>query len=151
MTEEYKCPYCDKSFKMKHLLVNHVRQSSSGDHGKKYTLPNDFKEKIKIEQNKPQKQQLEQDLNQNDVPAESLQQEEKPKVEQNKPIQNITHVDPPEIPITKTLKCPDCGLDKSEWINVKEAYKYDLNLSKEEIAEYDYVCPNCYELIKVKS
>ncbi|MBA7496673.1 hypothetical protein ES702_07282 [subsurface metagenome] len=144
-TEEFLCPYCNdgKDWKMKHLLVNHIRQSS-GDHGEKYHFPADYKERMG------------EVTGEENTHSEEGEQSpdphiEKPTEKPNIPTETkITKVDPPEIPVVKDHKCPDCGTPKTDWINTKEAFKHEINLSYDEIAEFDYVCPECYELIKVK-
>jgi len=142
MSENFKCPYCEKSYPMKHLLVNHIRQSS-GDHGKKYSFPADYKEKIKngnVESNNTKME----------VKESSPEVGENPNVEGGNETVNteIHKVDPPEIPIVKTSKCPDCGNDKANWITTREAHNHEITLSYKEIEEFDYVCPQCNELIK---
>lgn len=143
MSDKYKCPYCGNEYPMKHLLVNHIRQSS-GDHGEKYHFPDDYKERMGVEKIE-ETQSGEGEVKTHDPPADP--ETEKPNIPTEK---KIIKVDPPEIPVIKDHKCPDCGTPKSEWINTREAHKHEINLSYDEISEFDYVCPKCYELIKVK-
>jgi len=142
MNETFKCPYCEKEYPMKHLLVNHIRQSS-GDHGAKYHFPDDYKERMGnyLEE----KSSGGEDQSPAENPPESPPNDPETSTETK-----ITKVDPPETPITKDYKCPDCGTPKADWIATREAYKHEINLNYEEISEFDYVCPKCYELIKVK-
>ena len=46
-------------------------------------------------------------------------------------------------------KCPDCGTTKSEWVLLEQAEEYGIAVpTEEELEKYDYICPNCSELIK---
>jgi rubredoxin len=143
MPEKFKCPYCGNEYPMKHLLVNHIRQSS-GDHGAKYHFPDDYKERMGMENNEEIPSGGE------DQSPANISPESPPNDPETSTETKITKVDPPETPVTKDHKCPDCGTPKADWIATREAYKHEINLNYEEIAEFDYVCPKCYELIKVK-
>ena len=45
--------------------------------------------------------------------------------------------------------CPDCVAPQSEWISTEDAEDYNINLNDVEKQNYDYICPNCNELIKI--
>lgn len=132
---KYKCPYCPKEFAIPWKLVNHVRQSG-GNHGPRYSLPKGFdpKELKPFDSN---------------VSTEGLANVSKP-FDSNvsmKPIDsNVEVIEPPEKKIVENKVCPDCGSPKEDWININQF----PNATEEERQEYDYVCPSCEELIKVK-
>ena len=143
MSDKYECPYCGNEYPMKHLLVNHIRQSS-GEHGAKYKFPDDYKERMGIE---PKGEGINNSGGDPASPPANDPAEEKPNIPTET---KVVKVDPPEIQVIKDHKCPDCGTPKTEWIATREAHKHEINLSYDEISEFDYVCPKCYELIKVK-
>jgi hypothetical protein len=131
----YKCPYCEKTYEKIWQVENHIR-ASSGDHGKKRGFPDGYTKETIKEVSKESPEVSETQDKENETSPEGLE--------------TVQKVDPPEIPIVKENVCPDCGCPKTEWVSVKIAHQHDINLSKDEIAEFDYVCPKCYELIKVK-
>jgi len=45
--------------------------------------------------------------------------------------------------------CPDCRTPQNKWINTEDAEDYDINLTCEEKQKYDFVCPECNELINI--
>lgn len=126
-----KCPYCDREFDTPWQMVNHVR-ISAGPHGKKYRMPEDFKLNVSTGENKPLDKPLE------------------PNVSNDSNVSNVQGIDPPEKPVVTNQLCPDCETPKADWIAVSQAEEHDINLSAEERKEYDYICPKCMELMRVK-
>ncbi len=97
--------------------------------------------------------QINQTIEGAEEPIESIQSqpsntiEEPDKIEykaETTPNESITPV------ITKVRKlesCPECGTPKSEWIQLDQLDADDPQPTEEEMLNYDYICPKCYELI----
>ena len=141
MSDTKKCPYCEAEFDKSWKVTNHVR-IASGDHGPKHSLPKDYVEEIEDSKPVSENEKKEDFIKQNNENNENNQTIIK---------KEVIKVELPEKLITKTSECPDCGANKSEWIEINHARENDINVTDEDIEEYDFVCPSpCYELIKVK-
>ena len=129
MPNEFKCPFCKKTASKKWIIVNHIRQSRSGDHGPMGELPEGF----------------------NPETLENVKPTSNPDVEPSTPdkvkpdISHVEVINPPDKKKVDILVCPDCGTPKTEWININQVD----DATEEEKRVYDYCCPNCKELIKL--
>jgi len=139
MTKEYPCPFCKAEFDTIWQLENHVR-ISAGEHGPKYTIPDGFK--VGNSQPNPateEKQTLETNVSQ--TPDLNVI-----KGPQDGDLTNVQKITPP---ITKpVLRCPECGSSKEDWISINA--DHDYNVTEEMKKEYDFICTECRELIKVR-
>ncbi|MCK4819934.1 hypothetical protein KA005_29480 [bacterium] len=136
MTKEFPCPFCKAEFDTAWQLTNHVR-ISGGEHGPKYSLPEGFK----VEVSEP-----------NPPTGEKPNVSQIPETNVSKGPQDgdLTKVQKITLPITKpVLKCPECGSTKEDWVSVN-AEDHGYNLTDEMKKEYDFICTNCNELIKVR-
>lgn len=143
MSKEFPCPYCSKEFDTAWALKNHVR-ISSGEHGPKYSTPEGFKPEKKSNPGPPSPNVSEPNVS--ETQDSNISQTFK-----DGDLQTVQKVEPPEEkPVTK-WECPSCGAGKEDWISIDEAIKKDLyNISDEDKKEYDFVCTNCDEAIKVR-
>ena len=136
MVNKIKCPYCDKEFNTTWQVTNHVR-ISAGDHGPKHSLPKDYKPP----EPNVSTEGLGNDPNLSDPNVSNAQMHSNT---------NVTKIEPPEKPIIKDLTCPDCGAHKNQWIAITQAQDYGYNLTEDQLKEYQYICSECNEFIKVK-
>lgn len=131
--KEFKCPFCGKSFSDRWRVVNHVRQSRTGDHGPMGSLPDGFD---------PQTLNFDGST----VPGVQDNKTEDPDTKIIDPdLSNVTIINPPVKSKTEILLCPDCNAPKTDWININQVD----DASADEKRAYDYMCPECKELIKL--
>jgi len=147
MTKAYPCPFCPAEFDGVWQLENHVRLSS-GDHGPKHSMPKGFKVEVSNVSGPPSPNVSEPNVSETLEPNVSEPQD--PNVAkglQDGDLSNVQKVEPPkEKPV---LKCPECGSTKEYWVSVN-AEDHGYNLTDEMKKEYDFICTNCNELIKVR-
>lgn len=132
MPNEFKCPFCPKTADKSWKIVNHIRQSRSGEHGPMGQLPPGFNPESLY----------------NTQPNTDL--DVKPPTPENDKLQKTTNsnvelINPPKTKIIEIKVCPDCGTPKADWININQLDE----ATEEEKRVYDYCCPNCKELIRL--
>ena len=128
----FKCPYCDKRFNKDWKVVNHIRQSRSGDHGQMGSLPEGFNKKVLS-------------WGTDEVDTESVPEVKTEDENTDSDNYKVTVINPPKVTQKSILLCPDCNTPKTEWININQIE----DASDDEKRSYDYYCPNCKELIKI--
>lgn len=142
MTKEFPCPFCEAEFDTAWQLTNHVR-ISGGEHGPKYSLPKGFKVEVSNVSEPPSPNVS--DSNVSQTPESNVSN-----VSKGPQDGDLTKVQKITLPITKpVLKCPECGSTKEDWVSVN-AEDHGYNLTDEMKKEYDFICTNCNELIKVR-
>lgn len=128
MPNDFKCPFCKKTSDKKWIIVNHIRQSRSGEHGPMGELPEGFNPQT-LENVKPDIQPS--------TPDEVKHE--------NNVNTTVELINPPKKKKINILVCPECETPKSEWININQVDE----ATAEERQVYDYCCPNCKELIRL--
>ena len=141
----YKCPICGKDFNKPWMVVNHIRVTKGKNHGDWGEFPED-KEVMELVK-KYSTKKIEDDK---DLDIDKSNTDNDTDLDNKDDDKNIQKVKPPERKIIKTNKCPDCGADKQQWVSVKTANQFGYELSDDEFKEYDFICSECNELIKVK-
>lgn len=136
---KYPCPFCKAEFDTVLQLENHVRLSS-GDHGPKHSMPEGFNVGVSNVSGPPSP----------NVSESNVSQTPDPNVSKGPQDGDLTQIQKVAPPVTKTvIKCPDCGSTKEDWISVN-AEDSGYNLTEEMKEEYDFICTNCGELLKVR-
>ena len=140
--EIHKCPFCDKTFSKQWRVINHIRQCRGRGHGPMGDLPEGFNPNTYTYDKQGVKAATD-PLHTNTQPQ--TQPEPQPQTKEGSTDFKVEVINPPIKSTTEILLCPDCNTPKTEWLNINQVDE----ATADEKRAYDYMCPNCGELIKI--
>ena len=140
--DQNKCPICGKQFNTSWQVMNHIRMSRTQGHGPVGEIPDgdNIKQYLTMIKHKQPSEDVKQDTGIQDL--EPLQVEIRDG--------EVKIINTPKKKKIETLVCPDCGAPKSDWIKTDQAGFHGISVSEEQQRIYQYVCPDCHELIRTK-